>query len=54
MSMKYIPQRRINNNLALVQMMARRRTDKKPLPKAMAIYWLIYVSLDLDKSTLWQ
>ena len=40
-SLKFVPRNPINNKPALVQVMAWRRTDDKPLPKSMLIQFIV-------------
>ena len=48
-SLKFVSKGRINNNPALVQIMAWRRSGDKPLSEPMIVYWCIYVSLCLNE-----
>ena len=51
-SLKFVPKRPINNNPALVQIMAWRRSGDKPLSEQWwSVYWRIYASLGLDELT---
>ena len=47
-SLKFVPKGPINNIPALVQRMAWRRSDDKPLSEPMT-YWCIYASLGLNE-----
>ena len=51
-SLKFVPKGPINNNPALVQIMAWRRSGDKPLSEAMIVYWRIYASLDLNELSI--
>ena len=48
-SLKYLSQGPINNNTALAQIMAWRRSGEKPLSEPMIVYWRIYASLGLNE-----
>ena len=45
----FFPKGPINNNPALVQIMAWRRSGDKPLSEPMMVYWCIYASLGLNE-----
>ena len=49
--LKFVPMGPINNNPALVQIMAWRRLGDKPLSEPMIVYRRIYASLGLNKVT---
>ena len=49
-SQKYVAKSPIDNNPAMVQVMAWRRTDDKPLPdNADPVHWCIYAALGGDE-----
>ena len=50
-SLKFVPKGPIDNNPALVQIMAWRRSGDKPLSEPMIVYWRIYASLGLNELT---
>ena len=47
-SLKFVPNGSINNNLALLQIMAWRRPGDKPLSERWLVHWRIYASLGLN------
>ena len=48
-SLKFVLKGSINNNPALIQIMAWRRSGDKPLSEPMIVYWRIYASLGLNE-----
>ena len=52
-SLKFVPKGPINNNPALVQKMAWRRSGDKPLSEPI-VYWRIYASLGLNELRTWK
>ena len=51
-SLKSVPNVRINNIPAVVQMMAGRRPSDKPWSEPMIVYWRIYASLGLNELSM--
>ena len=50
-SLKFVPRSPIDNNAALVQVMAWHQTGDKPLPETIMVHWCLYATPGGDENT---